>query len=170
MPKKSRASPTPLTASEASRLKAEVKEVLGIATDAHRAVNRQLKQFSRKTKLTERGLHILGLIVSGLDRPSLLIDHFDVLPSTITVETDKLVAAGLLVRRPHPSDRRVTTLELTERGLALEREAMELLNAMFAPRLAQIPPEELKACTETLRKIIYPIDAEPRNPARKAPS
>jgi hypothetical protein len=40
---------------------------------------------------------------------------------------------------------------------------------MFVPRLGQIPPEELKACAETLRKIIYPIDAEPRKRAQTAP-
>ena len=46
--------------------------------------------------------------------------------------------------------------------------AMDLFNAMFASRLSKSPPEELKAGVETLRKIICPIDAEPRMRGRKA--
>jgi hypothetical protein len=48
MPKKPGASPTPVTTPESSRLNAEVKAVLAIATDARRAVNRRLNQVSRK--------------------------------------------------------------------------------------------------------------------------
>jgi DNA-binding MarR family transcriptional regulator len=139
-----------------------VKEFLRIATDAHRAVNRQLKQFSRRTRLTQRGLHILGLVADGLDRPGLLIEHFDVLPSTITTETDKLVAAGLLVRKAHPSDRRIVHLELTERGRGLEREAMALINAMFEPRLGKLDPEQLALCLDAMRRVVYPVDPAPR--------
>lgn len=139
-----------------------VKEFLRVATDAHRAVNRQLKQFSRRTQLTQRGLHILGLVADGLDRPGLLIEHFDVLPSTITTETDKLVTAGLLIRKAHPNDRRIVHLELTERGLALEREAMKLINSMFEPRVGRIDSEQLAACLDVMRRVVYPVDPKPR--------
>jgi DNA-binding MarR family transcriptional regulator len=38
---------------------------------------------------------------------------------TVTKATARMEAAGLLVRRPHPSDRRLVRLELTERGRSL---------------------------------------------------
>ena len=41
--------------------------------------------------------------------------HFD--PSNITLMTDRLVAAGLVERRPHPTDGRQRVLALTDKGL-----------------------------------------------------
>ena len=145
----------------ASGLNQNVNEVLQVAADALRGVHRQHKKFSRKTKLSDRAIYVLGLISGGLNRPSLLIDYFDVLPSTITVETDKLVEAGLIVREIDPSDRRVIRLALTASGQALLRQAMDLINSMFLPRVQDIPEEELRACIDTLRKIVYPVDPTP---------
>jgi len=41
--------------------------------------------------------------------------HFD--PSNITLMTDRLAAAGLVERRPHPTDKRQRVLALTDNGL-----------------------------------------------------
>jgi MarR family transcriptional regulator, organic hydroperoxide resistance regulator len=41
--------------------------------------------------------------------------HFD--PSNITLMTDRLAAAGLVERRPHPADGRQRVLALTDKGL-----------------------------------------------------
>jgi MarR family transcriptional regulator, organic hydroperoxide resistance regulator len=41
--------------------------------------------------------------------------HFD--PSNITLMTDRLAAAGLVERRPHPTDGRQRVLSLTDKGL-----------------------------------------------------
>jgi DNA-binding MarR family transcriptional regulator len=38
---------------------------------------------------------------------------------TVTKATTRMEAAGLLVRHPHPADRRLVQLQLTERGRAL---------------------------------------------------
>jgi DNA-binding MarR family transcriptional regulator len=135
--------------------------VLEVAADSQRAVHRQLKKFSRRTNVSDRAVYILHLIELGLNRPSLLIDYFDVLPSTITTETDKLVEADLIVREPDPADRRVIRLALTDRGRALAGEAMALINKMFLPRVRNVPEEELRACLNTLRKIVYPVDPAP---------
>jgi DNA-binding MarR family transcriptional regulator len=143
--------------------------VLEVAADSQRAVHRQLKKFSRRTNVSDRAVYILHLIELGLNRPSLLIDYFDVLPSTITTETDKLVEADLIVREPDPADRRVIRLTLTDRGRALAGEAMALINKMFLPRVRNVPEEELRACLNTLRKIVYPVDPAPEE-AESAPT
>lgn len=45
--------------------------------------------------------------------------HFD--PSNITLMTDRLVEAGLVERRPHPTDGRQRVLALTDKGLKVWR-------------------------------------------------
>src|SRR5689334_5090073 len=78
------------------QLDADVTDVMRLSADLQRSSARSLKGVWRERGLSERGLYILELVGAGLDRPSRLIEYFDVLPSTITFETDKLVAAGLI--------------------------------------------------------------------------
>lgn len=49
-------------------------------------------------------------------RPSDLWRRFDLAPSVITYRIDRLVELGLLVRVPHPEDRRALHLRLTQKG------------------------------------------------------
>lgn len=50
-------------------------------------------------------------------------------PTSVTNTVDRLEAAGLVVRVPHPSDRRATLIEITDAGRELVAEATEQLNA-----------------------------------------
>lgn len=154
------------TAKREAHLDPDIESLLVASTDLQRVIGRQLKGLSRRQKLSERGLYIINLVRVGLNRPSRLIEYFDVLPSTITADTEKLVAAGLIERKVVPSDRRVTELALTRRGAAVRQEALALLNGVFRARLAQIPPQDLQTCIDTLRKIIQPL--EPETPTHAA--
>lgn len=148
----------------------DIEALLIATTDVQRVTNRLLKTISRKRRLTERGLHIINLIRVGLNRPSRLIEYFDVLPSTITSDTEKLVAAGFIERQAVLSDRRVTQLALTRKGVAVRQEALAHLNGALRERLAQIPPEDLRICVETLRKVIEPLEPEtPPSDAAETP-
>jgi len=53
---------------------------------------------------------------SQIVRPSDLWRRFDLAPSVITYRIDRLVELGLLVRVPHPEDRRALHLRLTQKG------------------------------------------------------
>jgi DNA-binding MarR family transcriptional regulator len=153
-----------------NHLDLDINEVLAIASDAQRALDRQLKRHSRKNSLTQRALYILGLVDAGLDRPSHLMEYFDVAPSTITVETDKLVEAALLSRVTDPNDRRSLRLALTPKGRKLHREAMELVNEMFRPRFSRLSEEEFRICVSAMRKIVYPIDPPATTEVAEPPS
>lgn len=139
------------------RLDPDVTELMRLATDLNRATSRALRDQWRKRKLSERGLFILELVNAGLDRPSRLIEYFDVLPSTITFETDKLVAAGLLGRQAAPNDRRVVLLRLTDEGRVVHRETTEVINATLRPQIAAVPPEDFACLLETFRAIVDPL-------------
>jgi DNA-binding MarR family transcriptional regulator len=139
------------------RLDPQIIAVMRMSADLQRASSRHLKRLWRDRGLTERGLYILELVNDGLDRPSKLIEYFDVLPSTITFETEKLVSAGLLFREALPTDRRVVQLSLTAKGHEVHRETTETLNAVLLPRLAALAPGELETFLAIFRKIIEPI-------------
>jgi DNA-binding MarR family transcriptional regulator len=139
------------------RLDPDVTELMRLATDLNRATSRALRDQWRKRKLSERGLFILELVHAGLDRPSRLIEYFDVLPSTITFETDKLVAAGLIVRESAPNDRRVVLLRLTEEGRVVHRETTETINATLRPQIAAVRPEDFACLLETFRAVVDPL-------------
>lgn len=138
------------------RLNSDVNEILEIVADAQRAVDRQLKSLSRTTKLSSRGIFILSLINAGLDRGSLLVEYFDSLHSTMTLELDRLVDAGLVKRMDDASDRRIVRLVLTKKGNKFREDVMDIVNAMFIPRISGISSEDLRFCVDTLKKIVYP--------------
>lgn len=137
-----------------------VNAVIRMDNRFRRSLGRQFRTLWRTRKLSERGSYILGLVNAGVDRPSRLIEHFDVLPSTITFETDKLVAAGFLTRESDPSDRRVVRLSLTDEGRALHQETVRTVNAFLEPALASLSPAELEQFLTTFRKIVDQLATE----------
>ena len=144
------------TAAERPRAKyrADVMAVMRVADDLRRQLSQAIEHIWRARDLTERRLMILDAVYRGIDRPGRLIEAFDVLPSTITFETDKLVAAGLLAREPLPSERRVVHLSLTPEGERLQRELIDTLNSFVAERLAALKPSELEAFLSIGAKIL----------------
>jgi DNA-binding MarR family transcriptional regulator len=66
-----------------------------------------------------------------------------------TVVVDDLEAAGLVRRKPHPTDRRAKLVEATPEGKALARQANEIL-ATPPAGLSALADEEL----ETLRALL----------------
>jgi DNA-binding MarR family transcriptional regulator len=51
-------------------------------------------------------------------------DKLQVTPRNMTAMVDQLEEAGLVVRRPHPADRRATLLELTAAGKDMANQAL----------------------------------------------
>ncbi|MDA8116288.1 MAG: MarR family transcriptional regulator, partial [Actinomycetota bacterium] len=74
--------------------------------------------------------------------------------TSVTNAVDRLEAAELVKRTPHPSDRRATIVEITEAGRSLALKATEALNAeVFSrPGLGQGDMAELVGILARLRK------------------
>ncbi|QDQ96916.1 MarR family winged helix-turn-helix transcriptional regulator [Tomitella fengzijianii] len=75
-------------------------------------------------------------------------------PTSITNVVDRLEAAGMVRRLPHPSDRRTTLVEVTDEGRELARIATGRLNdEVFAdPGLAGPAVEQLVSVLTELRR------------------
>ena len=59
---------------------------------------------------------------------SVLGSRLQVHQTSVTNAVDRLEAAGLVVRRPHPDDRRSTLVEITSEGTALAEKVTAVLN------------------------------------------
>ena len=72
---------------------------------------------------------------------------------TVTRTATRMTAAGLLRREPHPSDRRLVRLTLTDRGRELEKILDEETNRLTERALAGFSPAEREALVAALTRI-----------------
>lgn len=107
-------------------------------------------QCSILTSLHREGEQTLG----GLTR-SLNLDK-----AWLSRSTDDLVTQGLLVKAPHPSDRRALQLSLTEAGRAAARELEGSLNAQAARVLQRLDPADRPQATRLLAELVDALQAE----------
>ena len=72
--------------------------------------------------------------------------------SNVTGIADRLEAAGLAERLPHPTDRRVKTLVLTERGSEVRGLYQERLWRTRPPRSRRLSDDDATALVEILQR------------------
>ena len=74
-------------------------------------------------------------------------------PSNVTGLVDRLEARGLVERRPHPNDRRITGLALTPAGARLRQRLFARLYS--APRsVAELPQRDQRCLRDALEHIL----------------
>jgi DNA-binding MarR family transcriptional regulator len=79
-------------------------------------------------------------------------ERLQVHPTSITSIVDRLQAAGLVVRRPHPDDGRAVLAEITPSGRQLvEKATADLVEAEFG--LGALEQPGLRALSELLRPV-----------------
>jgi DNA-binding MarR family transcriptional regulator len=147
---------------------ADIVDFLGAVMDVQRMISARATPVAREYAISERALGIIFLVHAGLDRPGLLHEYLDVLPSTITSDIDKLIAADLLRRTPSDTDRRVTRIEVTPSGARVQQESLRQLQEFFRAKVAGVALEELRDCIATLRKLSGVPQSPVPNPLRKA--
>ncbi len=81
-----------------------------------------------------------------------LADHWGCDASYVTAMVDDLERHGLAERRPHPTDRRVKTVALTEHGEETQRRVFDVL---WEPpsALSALTPGEQRQLRDLLRKV-----------------
>ena len=81
-----------------------------------------------------------------------LADHWGCDASYVTSVADSLEQRGLVERRPHPTDRRVKTLVLTEKGAAARDQVLALLWEP-PPAFTALTDDEQETLCELLEKV-----------------
>ncbi len=101
--------------------------------------------------LTLPQLRVLVILSSrGATNLTTLAGQLDVQPSTIGRMAERLVTAGLIDRRPHPSSRREIVVELTRRGRAVVETVAARRRAEIARVIATMPARERQAMVRAL--------------------
>ena len=74
--------------------------------------------------------------------------------SNATVLVDRLVEKGLVERLPEPQDRRVVLVRPTEKGRCLIEQLATSWQALSAPLLQTLDPEDLATVSEAFRVLL----------------
>ena len=90
-----------------------------------------------------------------------LADRLGVEGATMVAMVDRLVKAGLVVREPSTTDRRVNRVVLTEAGTVLYGKVLTEAAAFRKELLANLDPQQLLAATELLEGLQGAIDIIP---------
>ncbi|WP_286278308.1 MarR family winged helix-turn-helix transcriptional regulator [Naasia aerilata] len=89
-------------------------------------------------------LRALGRIsIAGGLSPKELARTLDLTTGTVTALLDRLERAELVTRKAHERDRRMLTIQLTEKGLAKISEVIEDFSVRVGDTAADLPPETL---------------------------
>jgi MarR family transcriptional regulator for hemolysin len=82
-----------------------------------------------------------------------LADQLGVEGPSVVAMLDRLEQAGLVLRAPCPTDRRVKLIHLTDAGRALYAKVKKQADAYRASVLGEVPPAQLAAATELLELL-----------------
>ena len=120
-------------------------------------LNRRIRQARPVGDLTFSQLSALtSLQLAGALTPRELADIERVQPPTMTKIVGKLEDRGLVVRTPHPTDRRQVILAATEQGRAVYAQFEKARNEWLARQLAELAPDErdtLERAAQILRQV-----------------
>lgn len=97
-------------------------------------------------------LMLLGFSKTGALPMAKASARLQVHPTSVTNTVDRLEAAKLVERVPHPSDRRATLIEITDAGRELVARATTELNTKVFARPG-LPPDRLHTLLELLAEF-----------------
>jgi DNA-binding MarR family transcriptional regulator len=98
----------------------------------------------------------------GGTNPKLLAASALITTGAMTTRLDRLERAGLLVRRPDPSDGRAVLVQLTDRGESLARRAVDAVLDADRRLLEPLDDTERSAVAAGLKRML--LHAEPPPP------
>ncbi|WP_433269394.1 MarR family winged helix-turn-helix transcriptional regulator [Actinosynnema sp. CS-041913] len=106
--------------------------------------------------VTTRGQLVLSALTSEEFRRSQLAlgQALGLDKTTLTAELDRLEQAGLIVRKPDPTDRRVRVPVITEQGRTVQAEVEKLHVEVETEFTAGLEPAEAHVLRALLRRLI----------------
>jgi DNA-binding MarR family transcriptional regulator len=135
----------------------------GLATSLRISVSRLARrlrverQAEGLAELSDTQLAALAVLDRhGAMTPGELAEHEKVQPPSMTRVIAVLEERRLVMRAPHPTDRRQVVLTVTEQGRELVSQARRRRDAWLAKRLKELSPEEravLRAAAPVLEKL-----------------
>ncbi|HEY8526292.1 MAG TPA: MarR family transcriptional regulator [Acidimicrobiales bacterium] len=101
------------------------------------------------------GLRLLEqLHCQGPQMMRAIADELGLTPRNVTALVDGLEGEGLVRRTPHPSDRRVTLVEATPKGLAVAEETIGPKLAAIGELFDDLSPDDQERLAELLTAVV----------------
>jgi DNA-binding MarR family transcriptional regulator len=141
---------------ELERLGEDVQALVHAIYDMDKLLRAGVRDLEKKYSISSRGLHILGLISLGFNRPNQLVQQLSVLPSVVTFETDKLENAKLIRREHDKQDRRAIILSLTQKGDGVRNQAVARTRELLRARIERISPARFQGLLDTFAELLKP--------------
>ncbi len=118
------------------------------------AIDRLREQMARELGVGVHELTALGhiLTIPGIT-PTQLSDRLRISAGSTTGVVDRLAAAGLVYRVPHPNDRRSVHLRPTAAGTAARGRTESVLDAALTQAVRSFPPGTGHGLVEQLQQI-----------------
>lgn len=105
--------------------------------------------------LTASRAHVLLLVAEhGPSSQRELADMRNVTPRTVTALVDGLQSTGFVTREPHPGDRRVARVTMTEHGRSASRAMLDGRRKLAHTLLGDLPREQLREFDAGLRHLV----------------
>lgn len=115
--------------------------------------------YQRAARARQLGLHQMELtalehlvVLDGLT-PGELAHRLGLTSGGVTALVGRLVAAGLVCREPHPSDRRMRVLSATAEGEAHLRDTIDPVLEAAEDALAELPEADLETVSRVLELV-----------------
>lgn len=128
----------------------EVVDVVGVLNSMRRwsEAERRMSQASQRyMRLGESDMRALRLLVAARNQsipvtPGMIAGHLSISTAATTKLIDRLERGGHVRRRPHPTDRRSLTVEVTDETRSAARESVGRSHARRFDVIAAMSPEE----------------------------
>jgi DNA-binding MarR family transcriptional regulator len=118
--------------------------------------------------LAPLGLHpgqealLLELVLAGPMIQAQLSDLLGCEPPSVTLMAHKLEASGHIRRKPAPSDKRASIVELTDSGRALAEQIKQLWCTLAEETVAGLPTQTVAELPDVLKTLAENVDTRHR--------
>ena len=97
---------------------------------------------------------VLGIIGQGVDSPKEIAELIDLAPPMVSSLLSDLEERGLVLRTPHPDDRRRVRLTLSDAGAAATERITTLWIGVMRERLGHLGDEDLAVLLRIYRSFV----------------
>lgn len=125
-----------------------------LLVDVARLMRRDFDRRVRSTNLTQAQWRAIGHLARGEGiKQTVLADRLDVKPITLGRLVDRMEAAGWVLRRADPGDRRASLLYLTPKVQPILAELKARAAEAREELLAGVPPADRQTLAKTLERM-----------------
>ncbi len=133
----------------------EPEDLAPLMAEFGKAYTRKIyEEMGRAGTTPARARLLMTLQCQGSSKMSDLSGHLSVTPRNVTKLVDGLEAEGLVVREPHPHDRRATLIRITPAGMLVCKESAMANHAAVTALYEHLTPADRQQLARLLKKLI----------------